>query len=135
MSGSKRSSEQMANHGASERTKEHAGLQAHSLPVALLNQLPTLNFFSSWALPFQLLISIEPCHSAVFLLDYHSVGILLPPLSWSFLLFLSSHPFFSWPGSVCWPCLVSYFLSLVWTLSDASSCTLPHAYNKNQPPL
>ena len=64
---------------------------------------------------------------------------LTPPLqlSLSRLSPLSSSRFFSLTPHVacssllCWPCSVYYFLSLLWTLPDASACTLPPIYNKN----
>lgn len=39
----------------------------------------------------------------------------------------------SQPCSVSWARSVCYFLSLPWTLADASGCYLPHSYHKNLP--
>lgn len=64
----------------------------------------------------------------------------LPPLcSPAPLLFLSPAPpprlcsGSSQPCSVSWARSVCYFLSLPWTLADASGCYLPHSYHKNLP--
>lgn len=34
-------------------------------------------------------------------------------------------------GPIFWPCLVYYFLSLLWTLPEVSRCSLPQIYNKD----
>lgn len=63
----------------------------------------------------------------------------LPPLLGCLLIYLLSLSLSlslclpSWPSSVCWPCWVYRFLSLLWTLLEGSGSTLPHIYNKNLP--
>lgn len=41
----------------------------------------------------------------------------------------------SWPGPVCWACLVYYFFSFLWTLPVASGYSIHHIYNKKSLPL
>lgn len=65
-------------------------------------------------------------------------SLLVP--SWPPLYFPSPDPpvllclsLISWSGLLCWPCLPSNLLSLLWTLPVASGCTLLHLYNKSLP--
>lgn len=64
-----------------------------------------------------------------------SLYALLPLFQlWYFVLYLLlfslSHRY-PWPYPIWEPCLVYFFLSLLWTFLDAFGCSLSHIYNKN----
>lgn len=123
---------QKADCGDYQHTKAHLAsrpLQCHKKLVLFtfsftlnfqFRKFPSLSFslfsqlcYFNWALSF------------VFHFYPLSLSLLLCSLC---LLFQLPTPL---PSQVCLPCSVHYFLSLIWTLPDISSCSFPPIYNKN----
>lgn len=99
--------------------KVHAGI------LALLASSPTLNSAYRLSLP-QLLIHFI---TLLFQLCSLPLSFCFPPsplISHLPTLFL----FLSWQGQVCRSCSVHNFISLLWTLPDASGCSLSYICNK-----
>lgn len=106
-----------------------------TLPVALLYFSHSALYSLSLELSFpQLLISIKLCHFRHVLpwspLSAPPSCFPLPIFSSLTLHSLSSQD----PSSVCWSCLVSFFLFLLWTFPDASDHCLLHIWNISEEP-
>lgn len=117
---SKRNSGQMANWGAYCHTKDLGLTQDPRLPSAALTLPHTLSFSRLWA-------SLSPVSHSYITLPLQP-GALLVLSFFLVLCFLLSYL-----SLVYWPCSVYNFLSMFWTLPDASVCPLPHIYSNNLP--
>lgn len=114
----------MANSGAYQHLSAHAAsrLPQYHKDLVLLTSTRSPNFSSSRvsspAVYFLITLLIQPCTPWV--------------CSWS--SWLPPHPpphallLLSWPDPVCWPCSTYCSLSLLWTLPEASACSLLHIY-------
>lgn len=102
-----------------------------SVPVALSSFPPPPHFSSSWYLFFQLTFPIEPGRfsHAPFWAPLFCPSLFAPSFVLSFLLLLL-FPLLSWSCPCCWSSSMSYFLSLLWILPDASGCALTLSRNK-----
>lgn len=99
-------------------------------PPSSLNSFSSRVPFPSLSFSLHIALTFQPCTSLAPGLPSLALSLFCLPLFYSSLV---PPPLLSWPSSVCWPGLVYYFLSLQWTLADASDCTLPHSTIKTLP--
>lgn len=113
-----------------------AALQAPSVPGAALTSSHNGSFPNLLQLMGLPPAASHSCTTLLFQSCAFFYSFFLPSSLGPPLLFTLLHspapppPPLPWPDPIFWPCLVYYFLSLLWTSPDAFGHVLPHIYNK-----